>query len=140
MIRDWSPEARLVLAFSVAPLAVPVLYSLPFFGMGARSGQWGIAVVTLIVGAMVTYLNALVVADPLWIIVGRSRLVRNHWPLTICGSLSGMMTVIVSANRPDLENVLFGGAAGFATALLFRAVALREVPNFGKEKEISGVS
>ncbi len=87
MIRDWSPEARLVLAFSVAPLAVPVLYSLPFFVMGARSGQWGLVLVVLIVASITTYVNTLVVAAPLWIIVGRNRLVRNHWPLTIGGSI-----------------------------------------------------
>jgi hypothetical protein len=140
MIRDWSPEARLVLAFGVAPLAVPVLFSLPFFAMGARSGQWGIALVYLIIGALVTYLNALVVAAPLWIIFGRSRLVRNHWPLTIGGSLSGMTTVILFANRRDPTYVLFGAAAGFATALLFWVIALRGVPVLEKEKELSSLS
>ena len=126
MIRDWSPEARLVLAFGVAPLAVPVLFSLPFFAMGARSGQWSIALVYLVVGALVTYLNALVVAAPLWIIFGRSRLVRNHWPLTIGGSLSGMATVILFANQWNVTTVFFGAAAGLATALLFWVIALRE--------------
>jgi hypothetical protein len=135
MIRDWSPEARLVLAFGVAPLAVPVLYSLPGLVMGARSGQWGFALVVLVVGALVTYVNALVVAAPLWIIVGRSRLVRNHWPLTIGGSLSGMATVILFANRWNMTSVLFGTAAGFATALLFWAIALREGPRLGPAEE-----
>ena len=126
MILEWSAEARLVLAFAAAPLAIPLLYSLPFFAMGARSGQWGTAVVVLIAAAIVTYLNALVVAAPLWIIFGRSRLVRNHWPLTIGGSMSGMTTVIVFSNHLDLKYVLFGGAAGIATALLFWIIALRE--------------
>jgi hypothetical protein len=137
MIRDWSPEARLVLAFSIAPLAVPVLYSLPFFLMGARSGNFGIALVSLIVGALVTYLNALVVAAPLWIIIGRSRLVRNHWPLTIGGSLSGMTTVILFANRRDMTIVFLGAAAGFVTALLFWVIALRAAPGEGEKKEFS---
>ena len=126
MIRDWSPESRLVVAFAVAPLAIPLLYSLPFFAMSAHSGQWGLALVVLIVGALITYLNALVVAAPLWIIVGRSRLVRNHWPLSIGGCLSGMTTVMLFANRRDPTYVLFGAAAGFATALLFWVIALRE--------------
>ena len=52
MILDWSPKARLVLGFTVAPLAIPVLYSLPFFAMGGRSGQWRFALVVLIVGAL----------------------------------------------------------------------------------------
>jgi len=138
MIRHWSPEARLVLGFVIAPLAIPFLYSLPFFAMGARSGQWGIAPVVLIVGAVVTYLNSLVVAAPLWIIVGRSCLVRNHWPLTIGGSLSGMATVILFANRWNMTSVLFGAAAGFATALLFWVIALREGHRLGPAKEFSG--
>jgi hypothetical protein len=138
MIRDWSPEARLVLGFTVAPLAIPVLYSLPFFVIGTRSGQWGPALVALIVGALVTYLNSLVVAAPLWIIVGRSRLVRNHWPLTIGGSLSGMATVILFASQWNTTRVLFGAAAGFATALLFWVIALREGRRLGPAKESAG--
>jgi hypothetical protein len=107
-------------------LAIPVLYSLSLFAVSAQSGQWGLAIVVLVVGALVTYVNALVVAALLWIIVGRCRLVRSHWPLTLGGSLSGVATVIVIADRWNVTTLLFGAAAGFATALLFWVIALRD--------------
>ena len=138
MIGSWSPEARLVLAFAVAPLVVPALYCLPFLVMDAKSGQWGVALVVLIVGSLVTYLNALVVVAPLWIIVGRLRLVRNHWPLTIGGTLSGMITVIIFVTRRDMAYLFVGGASGFVTALLFWVIALRAVPASAEKKELSG--
>jgi hypothetical protein len=78
--------------------------------MGARSGQWGLALIVLGVGAVVTYVNTLVVAALLWMILGRCRLVRNHWPLTIGGSLSGVTTVIVIADRWNVTTVLFRAA------------------------------
>jgi hypothetical protein len=130
MIRDWSPKARLVLGFGVAPLAIPLLFTLPYLiGMLSATSirrDWSLPLVVLIVGAVTSYLNALVVAAPLWIIVGRNRLVRNHWPLTIGGTLSGMTTVILFANRRDITYVVFGAAAGFVTALLFWVIALRD--------------
>jgi hypothetical protein len=132
MIRGWSPEARLVLAFVAAPLVVPLLFSIPFFLMGVISGEWAIGLISLVVGAVVTYLNAFVVAAPVWIIFGRSRLVRNHWPLTIGGWFSGAMTVLVFASQPNITGVALGGTAGLLTALLFWVIALREASSFGQ--------
>jgi hypothetical protein len=139
MIRDWSPEARLVLGFIVAPLAVPMLFTVPYLiGMINTTSirrNWSLPLVVLIVGAVTSYSNALVVAAPLWIIVGRSRLVRNHWPLTIGGTLSGITTVVLFASRRDMTYVSFGAVAGFLTALLFWVIALREVGHLRTEKE-----
>jgi hypothetical protein len=142
MIRDWSPEARVVLGIVFAPLVGPFLFSLPFFvamAGGPAGRDWSVPLVYLIVGAVIAYLNAFVTAAPIWIIAGRNRLVRNHWPLTIGGTLSGIITMICVTRSFPIPLLSFGAVAGFLSALLFWVIALREAPHLRTEKALTGI-
>jgi len=142
MIRDWSPDARVVLGIVFAPLVGPFLFSLPFFVAmaGVPAGRdWSVPLVYLIVGAVIAYLNAFVIAAPIWIIAGRNRLVRNRWPLTIGGTLSGIITMICVTRSFPIPLLSFGAVAGFLSALLFWVIALREGRHLRTEKELTGI-
>lgn len=78
----------------------------------------------MIVGVPIAYLNAVVVALPVWAIWGRSSLTLRHWPLTAGASLSGAITMTVMLEA-DVMTELVGAVIGFLTALLFWTVGLR---------------
>jgi len=58
MIGNWSPEARLVLAFVVAPLGVPLLCCMPFVislvPIVSIRGELAFSLFALIVGAAIS--------------------------------------------------------------------------------------
>ena len=85
-------------------------------------------------GVPIAYLNAAVVALPVWAIWGRSSLTLRHWPLTVGASLSGAITMTVVLDA-DVITALFGAVIGFLTALLFWTMALR---NSGIQKADKG--
>jgi hypothetical protein len=125
----WSPESRLAFASIVAPPAAPVLFTLTVFVAGTVAQthpfyDWGIPLVWMIVGVPIAYLNAVVVALPVWAIWDRSSLTRSHWPLTVGASLSGAITMTVVLDK-DIVTALAGAVIGFLTALLFWTIALR---------------
>jgi hypothetical protein len=125
-------KRRTILAFIVAPLVVPLVFSVPALVPFHGRDYLASLIVMLIYGLPVAYLFEILLGFPAWILFRACRL-KSLPAFALGGAVIGLLVDVImkitstTLHEWSLWDPLYA-LAGLGSALLFRVIAFRTIP------------
>jgi hypothetical protein len=122
---DRISKRRVVVAFAVAPLIVPLEFCPPVLIAGQERAAFIAFALYSIYGLPIAYLAALLLGVPAWVF---SRFYGIRSLPSVIGWFAGLITKILAKGEWILASDPFFVAAALASAVLFRVIVFSSFP------------